>query len=137
MQQDKKIAELEQEKVWEQEKMLEQEAEIEQEKELEKEKEFELIENEIETSEVLEKKKRREVIFEMALFFILGVLLGITIKTEAVKKITIGFNDYQITKPLQSYDVADMKKKLDEQLAKQQAEQEALQQQPTATQQAN
>lgn len=136
MQQDKKIAELEQEKVWEQEKALEQEAELEQEKELQQEKEFETIENEIETSEVLEKKKRREVIFEMALFFILGVLLGITIKTEAVKKITIGFNDYQITKPSQSYDVTDMKIKLDEELAKQEAEQEAAQQAPTI-QQAN
>ena len=129
MQQDKKRAELEQIMVFEQEKEFEQVVETEQEGGSEQEKEFEQIEKEIETGEVLEKKKRREAIFEMALFFVLGVLLGVTIKTEAVKRITIGFNDYQIVKPLQSYNVTDLKKNLDEQIAKQEADQQAAEQQ--------
>ena len=83
----------------------------------------------------LAKKKRREVIFEMVLFFVLGVLLGVTIKTEAVKRITIGFNDYQITKPAQSYNIEDLKKKLDDEIVKQQAEQQAAQQQLPTQQQ--
>jgi len=129
MEQDKKKAELEQERMLAQEKKLEQEEESVMEIELEQEEEFKSIENEIESSEVLEKKKRREVIFEMALFFVLGILLGVTIKTEAVKRITIGFNDYQINQQAERYDVSDLKKKLDEQIAKQQAQQE-LQQAP-------
>lgn len=124
MQQEKKVAELEQEKVWQQEK------EIEKEEQLEQEKEDQLLEN----SEVMEKKKRREVIFELALFFVLGVLLGVTFKTEAVKRITIGFNDYQIAKPTQSYDVMQLKKDINEQIAKQQADQQALQSQGTPQQ---
>ncbi|NTW27479.1 MAG: hypothetical protein HGA36_04090 [Candidatus Moranbacteria bacterium] len=130
MQQDKKAAELEEIKALEEEKVIEQ---IE---ELEKEKEIEVEEVEFETQEILEKKKRREAIFEMALFFVLGVLLGITMKTEAVKRITIGFNDYLIAKPTQSYDITAIKKGLDAQMAEQQAAQQAAQTQPQ-TQKAN
>jgi predicted nucleic acid-binding Zn ribbon protein len=129
MELDKKKAELEQEKELEQEIKFEQEKVIEIETEEEQEQEFE-----IESDEVLEKKKRREVIFEMALFLILGILLGVTIKTEAVKRITMGFNDYLISKPAQSYDITELKKNLDDQIAQQQAMQEqAAQQAPAAT----
>ena len=92
--------------------------------ELEKTEELEPVDAQIETEIERVKKKRREAIFELALFFILGVLIGITVKTEAVKKITIGFNDYQIAKPVPSYDVAALKKNLDDQMAQQQAEQQ-------------
>lgn len=88
-----------------------------------------------ESVEDLEKKKKREVIFEMALFLILGVLLGITIKTEAVKRITIGFNDYKVINGKNAYNTVDMKNKLDEQAkaaqpqaVQQQAEQQSQQQ---------
>lgn len=127
MEQNKKVAELEQEKVWQQEIVFEQKEDIAQ------KNEFEAIELGIETAEVIEKKKRREVIFEMALFFVLGILLGVTIKSEAMKRITIGFNDYQITKIMQSYDIADLKKNLNDKLTKQQDEQQAVQQSTSPT----
>ena len=114
MQQDKKIAELEEKKAWQ------QELEFAKEDELENELEIETIDFEIESDEVLEKKKRKEAIFEMALFLILGILIGITVKTEALKRITIGFNDYQIKKSTQSYDLTALKKQLDDQAALQQ-----------------
>jgi hypothetical protein len=61
------------------------------------------------SEEEIEKKKRRDLKFELVLFFILGILVGITIKTEAVKKITIGFNDYQLKNGRQAYDVEKIK----------------------------
>lgn len=88
-----------------------------------------LFEPEEDKKEDLDKKKRREVFFEMALFFVLGILLGITIKTEAVKRVTIGFSDYKIFSPSQRYNVQDLKKNLEQQAAEQQAELEAVQQQ--------
>lgn len=84
-----------------------------------------------------EKKRKREAIFEMALFFILGVLVGITLKTEAVKSITIGFNDYQIPPKAQRYDVDALKKNLDRQIQEQQSAQQQLQQQEQASPQQN
>ncbi|MEI7891258.1 MAG: hypothetical protein WCI36_04825 [bacterium] len=139
MEQDKKRAELEQRKVFQQELEFQKE-ELEKEEVFEKEEEIEKteVENEEENVpekyEIIEKKKRREAIFELVLFFILGVLLGVTLKTEAVKRITIGFNDYQITKPAESYDVVALKKKLEDELTKQQdAAQQNQQASPAAT----
>ena len=86
----------------------------------------------IESGEDLAKKKKREVIFEMSLFFVLGILLGITIKTEAVKRITIGFSDYQISSPSQRYNIEDLKKNLEQQIEEQAAQQQA--QQPNSNQ---
>ena len=68
-----------------------------------------------ESAEDLEKKRKREVIFELALFLVLGILIGITVKTEAVKRITIGFSDYKITTGKNAYNIEDMKKNLEEQ----------------------
>lgn len=117
MHQDKKREELEEIKEFErmqQEELLGQEAEIKEVEEtenFEKEKSEEVpVENEIERS----KRKRKEIIFEFALFCILGILLGITIKTEAIKRITIGFNDYQIETETKRYDIASMKKNLEQ-----------------------
>lgn len=90
----------------------------------------------IESEDDLEKKRKREVLFEMALFFVLGILLGITIKTEAVKRITMGFNDYQIVAPAQKYDIASIEKDLKAQAeaAEQAAQQQAQQEQPESNQ---
>lgn len=70
--------------------------------------------------EMLKKMKVDDFKFELTLFLILGFLLGFTIKTEAVKKITIGFNDYKITRVKQSYDFAALKEALDAQSAQKQ-----------------
>jgi len=128
MHQDKKRAELEEIKEFAKEVEFEMEIEKEDDEEID---EVKTAEGEIETNEVFEKKKRREAIFEMALFLILGILLGITIKTEAVKRITIGFNDYKLDSKIERYDVGAMKKELDDQMLEQQkaAKQSAANQQ--------
>jgi len=77
--------------------------------------------DEIPSAPILAKKKKREMLFELALFFILGFLIGITIKTEAVKKITIGFNDYLLPAKVERYDVDAMKNNLLQQAAAEQA----------------
>ncbi|HEX8974656.1 MAG TPA: hypothetical protein VF817_04185 [Patescibacteria group bacterium] len=84
-----------------------------------------------ETSEEKAKRKKREWIFELALFFILGVLLGVTIKTEAVKRVTIGFNDYQIRPVQNAYNMNALKQTAlqKQQEAQQQAAGEQLKQQ--------
>lgn len=57
---------------------------------------------------------RKNLYLEYALFLILGFLLGIVIKTEAAKRITIGFNDYQINTEQEVYSINDLQKKLAE-----------------------
>jgi len=73
-----------------------------------------------------EKKRKRSLYVEMALFFILGILVGITLKTEADKKITIGFDDYQMNIKKQDYNInkieADLIKKSSEESAQNQSE---------------
>lgn len=49
--------------------------------------------------------KKADFFIEIALVFILGILIGIAVKTEAAKRITIGFNDYQVKKASQNYDI--------------------------------
>ncbi len=48
-------------------------------------------------------KGRQGFYFEMALFLVLGFLVGVAVKTEAVKRVTIGFNDYKIVSLKQGY----------------------------------
>jgi len=57
----------------------------------------------------------------MALFLILGFLVGVAVKTEAAKRVTIGFNDYKIVSLKQGYNFSEMRKNLAE---KQEAAQE-------------
>lgn len=95
------------------------------------------VEQQIETEVERAKKKRREAFFELGLFFVLGILIGVTLKTEAVKKITMGFNDYQIKKPSQSYDITALRKKMEDEFAEQQAAQQAQQEIEAQTQQEN
>ncbi len=105
---------------------------FETENEKEKTEEIQQVEIKVEKMqnvEDLEKKKKKDLFFELTLFFILGILIGITAKTEAVKKITIGFNDYQIPAKLERYDLAELKRNLLQQAAQQQAAQGAIQNQ--------
>lgn len=84
----------------------------------------------VQSGQDLEKKKKKDLIFELTLFFILGALIGITIKTEAVKRITIGFNDYQIPAKVARYDLFELKRNLVQQAAR---EQEASSEQQPVT----
>ncbi|HMN19224.1 MAG TPA: hypothetical protein PKA31_01345 [Candidatus Moranbacteria bacterium] len=63
-------------------------------------------------SDLPELKRHRDRRVELTLFFILGLLLGFTFKTEAVKRITIGFDDYQISAGRQAYDIEGLERKL-------------------------
>jgi hypothetical protein len=75
----------------------------------------------VQDGQALEKKKKKDLFFELTLFFILGLLIGITVKTEAVKRITIGFNDYQLPAKASRYDIPELKRNLLQQAAKEQA----------------
>lgn len=55
-----------------------------------------------------EKKRRMDVYVEFALIFILGILIGIAVKTEAVKRITMGFDDYKMKIFSQDYDISKL-----------------------------
>ncbi|MDR3559587.1 MAG: hypothetical protein P4L62_03855 [Candidatus Pacebacteria bacterium] len=72
-------------------------------------------------------KKRRhrfDFYIELALFLILGALVGISVKTEAAKRITIGFDDYKMKIERQDYDINQLQTNLDAQQAAAQAAQE-------------
>ncbi len=79
------------------------------------------------TDEVLEARKaRRDLKIELISFFVLGILLGITLKSEAVKKITIGYNDYKVKTAIDDYNVSQLKADMIEQ-----AQKEAMEEQET------
>lgn len=56
--------------------------------------------------------KKVDFFIEVALIFILGVLIGIAVKTEAAKRFTIGFNDYQMKAAPQNYDINKLEQDL-------------------------
>jgi len=58
------------------------------------------------------KKRKSDFYIELALFFILGILLGLAIKTESVKKITMGFDDYKMNIMRQDYKINQIQKDL-------------------------
>lgn len=51
------------------------------------------------------RKRRNDFYIELALFLILGVLMGVAIKKEAVKKVTMGYDDYKMKIYPQDYDL--------------------------------
>jgi hypothetical protein len=82
------------------------------------------------------KKSKVEFYIELILFFVLGVLLGVVIKTEARKKITIGFDDYKMRIKKQDYNINQMQNDLIQeqiQKANQKAETQALNKQNKVT----
>lgn len=69
--------------------------------------EIKISEAEIEKTEKIEeeKNKKMDVYIEFALIFILGILIGIAVKTEANKRVTIGFDDYQMKLTKQDFNI--------------------------------
>ncbi len=59
-------------------------------------------------------KSKKDWKVELMLFLILGVLLGIVIKTEASKRITMGYEDYKTPLGEQVYSVNEIQKELAE-----------------------
>lgn len=79
---------------------------------------MENADNNNEISELQASSEKRNTYLEYALFIILGFLLGIVFKTEAAKRITVGFNDYQINSGASYYNLNDLQKKLGEEQSK-------------------
>lgn len=66
-------------------------------------------------------KKKRDFLIELALFLILGFLVGIAAKSEAHERLTIGFDDYKMNMATSSYNIAQLESEL---IQKAQQEQE-------------
>jgi hypothetical protein len=58
--------------------------------------------------------KKINLYIELALFLILGFLVGAILKAESAKKLTMGFNDYQAPTLKQNYDFIQIQKNLEE-----------------------
>lgn len=54
------------------------------------------------------RNKKRDFYVELVLLFILGILIGIAIKTEAYEKITIGFDDYRMRPAKQDFNINNL-----------------------------
>lgn len=58
--------------------------------------------------EMIDKKTKSEFRSRLVMVFVLGFLIGIAVKTEALRKITIGYDDYLMKIKSQSYDINQM-----------------------------
>lgn len=61
------------------------------------------------------KSHKNSFYLELTLFLVLGFLLGAVIKVEAIKRVTIGFNDYEAPALKQGYDFSQIQKDLNTQ----------------------
>lgn len=64
--------------------------------------------SQVDQKENAKKNYRTEII----LIFVIGLLVGVMLKAEAVKKISIGFNDYKVETRSQGYDIEAIEKSL-------------------------
>ncbi|MDD3498099.1 MAG: hypothetical protein PHH24_01175 [Candidatus Moranbacteria bacterium] len=73
-------------------------------------------EKEIKDAEISETKKeeseKKNYRTEIILIFIIGLLAGVMIKAEAVKRISIGFDDYRTVTRSHGYDIEAIEKQL-------------------------
>jgi hypothetical protein len=67
------------------------------------------------TQEQIAKKAKSELRSRLILTFVLGILIGVALKTEALKRITIGYDDYLMKIKAQSYDINAIQAKLQSQ----------------------
>jgi hypothetical protein len=71
-------------------------------------------------------KGKTDFFIEIALIFVLGILIGIAVKTEAVKRITMGYNDYQIKIEEGRYSISQLEKDLIKKQGEEKEEQTAF-----------
>lgn len=73
------------------------------------------------------KKDKNNYRTEIVLIFIIGILLGVMVKAEALKSLSIGFSDYKVKGGTQAYDIIEIEKKMkeDAEMKKAQAEEAA------------
>ena len=98
-----------------------QDAEIEKTDDVKEEPKIEENFEELEP-EKIRKNKKIDFYVELGLILILGILIGIAIKTEAEKKITIGFSDYMIKQVPEGYNINQVKAQLIEQQTQNQSQ---------------
>jgi hypothetical protein len=65
-----------------------------------------------ETIEEKKEVKKNDYRTEVILIVVIGVLLGIMLKAEALKRVSIGFDDYAAKTGKQGYDISAIEKKL-------------------------
>jgi len=70
--------------------------------------------SQIDQEENVKKNYRTEII----LIFVIGLLVGVMVKAEAVKRISIGFSDYKTETAIQDYDIEAIEKSLFEEAEK-------------------
>lgn len=68
------------------------------------------------------KENKKNYRTEIVLIFIIGLLLGIMIKAESLKKVSIGFSDYKVTGGAQGYDLDGIEERMLEESKAQQEE---------------
>lgn len=68
------------------------------------------LEKEEDMAEEKPKKGKYDFYVELVLFLILGILIGIALKTEAVKRITIGYDDYKMKIMKSDFDINKIEK---------------------------
>jgi hypothetical protein len=72
----------------------------------------EIKENSAEKKDNWEKNQKKDFYVEIILMLILGILIGVAVKTEAVKRITLGSNDYKIKFLANAYNLNNLEKEL-------------------------
>jgi hypothetical protein len=77
---------------------------------------------EVDEVNISKKKKNKNYNAEIILILIIGLLLGVMLKAEALKNISVGFSDYKIKGGQQGYDLDAIEDKLIEEGKKQQEE---------------
>ncbi len=74
--------------------------------------EEEIKEKNAKTESNLEKNQKKDFYIEVILMLILGILIGVAVKTEAAKRITIGSNDYKMKSSANAYNLNQLEKEL-------------------------
>ncbi len=64
---------------------------------------------------IVDEESKQTTSTRLIALFVIGVLIGITIKTHAIQKITMGFDDYKIHKLKSDFDLLNFDEQLDEQ----------------------
>ena len=68
------------------------------------------LEKEEDTTKEKPRNKKYDFYVELGLFLILGILIGIALKTEAMKRITIGYDDYKMKIMKSDFDINKIEK---------------------------
>ncbi|OGI17659.1 MAG: hypothetical protein A3J63_02570 [Candidatus Moranbacteria bacterium RIFCSPHIGHO2_02_FULL_40_12b] len=60
----------------------------------------------------IEELKKKNFKINLALYLIMGILLGVIVKTEAMKRVVVGFDDYKLAGIRRDYDINKLEKDL-------------------------